>query len=310
MGPDLAALKRLRACGFTMAGFVAPATLKLCRKAGLKAIVSDRRTSGYDWTKVNAPAARSNVLSLLKEVGKHPSVYGFYLRDEPSANMFPGLAEVASILRERAPGKWAYINLFPNYAEPWQLGTATYPEYLQKFCAACRPIILSYDHYAFMEGGGMGGGYWKNLEQMRAVARSNSLPFWNIVQGMACLSFREPNAADIRFQIYSSLVCGARGIAYFQYMASPVGDFRMSAVDQFGNVTPTWYFIQNVNLQVAALAPTLLQLTSDDVYHLNTIPDGCHGSTNNDLITSVDGGDFAVGDFTHRDGSRYVMIVE
>jgi hypothetical protein len=123
------------------------------------------------------------------------------------------------------------------------------------------------------------------------------------------LNFREPTLADLRFQIYSSLAYGARGIAYFQYSASPTGNFRMSAIDQFGHVTPTWYSLQNVNLQIAALAPTLLQLTSDDVYHLNHVPDGCHGATAKDLIAGIDGGDFMAGDFTHRDGSRYVLVV-
>src|SRR6185503_4622025 len=58
---DLTALKRIKDCGFTVAGFVSPATLDNCEKAGLKAIVSDARTSGYDWGKVDAAAARKNV---------------------------------------------------------------------------------------------------------------------------------------------------------------------------------------------------------------------------------------------------------
>jgi hypothetical protein len=36
-------------------------------------------------------------------------------------------------------------------------------------------------------------------------------------------------------------------------------------VCQLGNETPTWHKHQNVNLQVQKLAPTLLQLSSDDV---------------------------------------------
>lgn len=307
--PDLTYLKTMRDCGFTVAGFAAPKTLKLCRRAGLKAIVSDARTSGYDWTKVNPANARSNVMSLVREVGKNPAVYGYYLRDEPSANFFPGLATVASLLREQAPGKWAYINLFPNYAESWQLGTATYPEYLQKFCDVCHPTILSYDHYALLDNGALASRYWKNLEQMRDTARTNGLPFWIIVQGMGMLDFREVSFADLRFQIYSSLAYGARGIAYFQYEASAVGNWRMSAVDQFHHPAPTWYYMQNVNLQIAMLAPTFLQLTSDDVYHLRNVPEGCHGPAGKDLITGADGGDLMVGDFTHRDGSRYVLVV-
>jgi len=306
---DLAVLKKMKECGFTVAGFVPPKALKLCRKAGLMAIVSDPRTSGYDWTKVDGEVARSNVISLVKQVGKNPAVYGYYLRDEPGADFFPGLEKVASVLREKAPGKWAYINLFPNYASPEQLGAATYPDYLQKFCAVCRPTTLSYDHYALMDDGSLRNGYWQNLEQVRAAALSNALPFWNIVLSVAHFNYREVSAADFRFQVYSSLAYGARGIAYFTYFSTTFGNSRMAPIDQFGNPTATWGYLQNVNLQIAALAPTLLQLTSDDVYHLTNVPEGCHGSTNNDLVTGVEAGDFMAGDFTHRDGSRYVFML-
>ena len=306
---DLAVIKKMRECGFTVAGFVSPQALKLCRKAGLKAIVSDPRVSGYDWTKVDAWVARRNVISLVKEVGKNPAVFGYYLRDEPGADFFPGLAKVASVLHEEAPDKWAYINLFPNYASPEQLGTASYPEYLRQFCAVCRPTTLSYDHYALMDDGSLRDGYWQNLEQMRAAARSNGLPFWNIVLGVAHFNYRELSAADCRFQVYSTLAYGARGIAYFTYFSTGFGNSRMAAIDQFGNPTATWGYVQNANLQIAALAPTLLQLNSDDVYHLTNAPVGCHGSTNNDLVTGVDAGDFMAGDFTHRDGSRYVLML-
>lgn len=307
--PDLAVIKKMKECGLTVAGFVTPATLKLCRKAGLKGIVSDRRVSGYDWTKVDPQLARSNVLSLIKEVGRNPAVYGYYLRDEPTAGYFPGLETVASIIREKAPGAWPYINLFPNYANADQLGEPDYAAYLRQFCAICHPTTLSYDFYALMDDGSLRDGYWQNLEQVRAAAVSNSLPFWAIVLAEAHFSYREPSAADFRFEVYSALAYGARGIAYFQYFAPNVGNYRMAAIDQFGHPTATWNYLQNVNLQIAALAPTLLQLTSDDVYHFGSVPGGSHGRTNSDLVTSVDGNNFVVGDFTHHDGSRYVLVV-
>src|SRR6476646_9853658 len=50
---DLAVLKKMKEAGLTIAGFAAPGTLDVWRAAGLKAIVSDPRVSGYDWTKVD-----------------------------------------------------------------------------------------------------------------------------------------------------------------------------------------------------------------------------------------------------------------
>jgi len=306
---DPAVLNKMAECGLTVAGFVAPDALDACHAAGLKAIVSDSRTSGYDWLNVDEAGARTNVASLVAAVGKHPAVFGFYLIDEPGTRLFPGLAKVASLVRELAPGKWAYINLFPNYASMPQLGTFSYTNYLEQFLATCRPTTLSYDHYALMDDGTLRNGYWQNLEQVRAAAKQAGIPFWNIVLTVAHFNYREPTAADLRFQVYTTLAYGGRGLSYFTYFAPSVGNYRLAPIDQFGNPTPTWYSMQNVNLPVQKLAPTLLQLTSDDVYHFSEVPEGCHGPAQSSLLKDVLGGSFMAGDFTHADGSRYVMIV-
>lgn len=306
---DAAILKKMQECGLTVAGFVPVGGLDLCKANGLKAVVWDPRTMNYDWSKVDGKIARSNVVSLVKQVRKHPAVYGFYLRDEPGPGYFPGLAKVSDAIHELAPGKWAYINLFPNYADQNQLEGRSYEKYLDEFVEKCRPTVLSYDHYALLDNGTLRDGYWRNLEQMRSAARTNHLPFWQIVLSAAHFNYREASAADLRFEVYSSLAYGARGIAYFTYFTSTTGNYRMAPIDQFGNPTATWGYMQHVNLQIQKLAPTLLQLTSDDVYHCANIPAGSHGPGTNDLLAGVDGGDFMAGDFTHADKSRYVFIV-
>lgn len=306
---DAATLQKMRECGLTVAGFVSPKALDLCHAAGLKAIVSDARVSNYDWKNVDEASARRNVASLVAEIGRHPAVYGFYLRDEPDAGSFAGLGKVASLVRELAPGKWPYINLFPNYASRVQLGASNYTEYLEKFVAACQPTELSYDHYALMDDGTLRRGYWQNLEQMRAAATKNRLPFWNIILAVAHFNYREPTAADLRFQVYTTLAYGGRGIAYFTYFAPSVGNYRMAPVDQFGHPTATWDHLRQVNFQVARLAPALLELTSDKVYHFGALPEDSRGPDETSLLKAMNSGDFMAGDFTHRDGARYVMIV-
>ena len=306
---DPAVLKRIKDCGFTIAGFVPTSALDLCEKAGLKAIVSDARISDYDWKSADTEKTRGRVESLISQVGNHPALFGYYLRDEPSSAMFAGLDKVASIIRERAPDKWPYINLFPDYAENWQLGTTNYEEYLERFISVCKPRIISYDNYSLMEGGSLRANYWSNLEAVRRACKRHSLEFWNIVLSVAHFNYREPSAADLRFEAYTTLAYGGRGLAYFTYFAPQVGNYRAAPVDQFGNETPTWSHMQSVNLQIQKLGPTLLDLTSDDVYHIGKIPAGCHGPSTNSLVSNIGGGDFLVGDFTHRDGSRHVMVV-
>jgi hypothetical protein len=306
---DPAVLQKMRECGLTIAGFAAPGTLDACRAAGLKAIVSDARTSGYDWANVDEAKARKNIKSLVAKVRRHPAVFGYYLRDEPDAGMFPGLAKVATLLRELSPGKWPYINLFPDYATPGQLGNANYSEYLERFIATCHPTIISYDNYSFMDDGSVRESYWTNLEAVRDACQKHGIEFWNIVLSVAHFSYRELNAADFRFEVYTTLAYGGRGISYFTYVTSSTGNYRMAPIDQFGHQTPTWYFMQHANLQIQKLAPTLLQLRSDAVYHFGQIPSGANGPPTNSLVSSISGDNFLVGDFTHRDGSRYLMVV-
>src|ERR1022692_1918320 len=214
---DPAVLRKMHECGLTIAGFAAPDTLAACRAAGLKAIVSDARVSNYDWANVDAGKTRKSVANLVAKVGRNPAVYGYYLRDEPSANMFPGLAKVADLIRELSPGKWPYINLFPDYATPGQLGNANYSEYLERFIATCHPTIISYDNYSFMDDGSVRESYWTNLEAVRDACQKHGIEFWNIVLSVAHFSYRELNAADFRFEVYTTLTYGGRGISYFTY---------------------------------------------------------------------------------------------
>jgi len=305
---DPAIIGKIKDCGFTIAGFVPPEALETCGKAHIKGIVYDPRIYQYDWATLDAATAREKALPAIVAVRKNSALYGYFLEDEPAAGSFHGLAIMTALVREAAPRTPAYINLFPNYAGTGQLGAASYEKYLDDFATTVHPAQLCYDHYALMDDGTLRAGYWANLMEMRAAAHKYNVPFWNIILAVAHFHYRIPSAADLRFEVYSSLACGARGIVYYSYFAYPVGNYRGAAIDQFGHETPTWGNIQNVNLQIQNLAPTLLNLNSDDVYHFGAVPSGCHGPGTNSLITAMDG-DFGVGDFTHVDGARYVMIV-
>jgi hypothetical protein len=305
---DPAVLKKMHDCGLTVAGFVSPAALDNCQVAGLKAIISDPRIGGFDWENGDVKAARSAMTEVIKMVRHHPAVYGYSLRDEPKATFFPRLAAVSDTVKELHPGVWPYINLFPNYADASQLGTKTYDEYVEKFIEVCKPPVLSYDHYAILEGGGLRGEYFANLESMRRAAVKHKLPFWQIVLAVGCLNYREPTPVDMRFQVYTSLAYGARGLAYFKYFTPGAGNYRNGPIDPFGHETPMWPIMRQVNLQVGKLAPTLLKLTSDRVYHFGTVPAGCTGPDEKSLVKAMVG-NMLVGDFTHTDGTRYVMVV-
>ena len=212
-----------------------------------------------------------NITSLVKEVGKHPAVYGYYLRDEPTS-VFSRPRESCRAnprTRSRQMGLHQFVSRLRQRR-------ATRREQLRgihrEIYRHLQTNRLSYDNYSLMDDGSLRDGYWQNLEAMRNASVKHKIPFWNIVLSVAHFNYREPSAADLRFEVYTTLAYGGKGIAYFCYFAPQVGNYRGAPIDQFGNETQSWQWMQNVNLQVAKLAPTLLQLTSDDVYHLGDVP--------------------------------------
>ena len=73
--------------------------------------------------------------------------------------------------------------------------------------------------------------------------------------------------------------------------------------------TPNWYFMQNVNLQIQKLAPDAAAAYIGRGISLRPVPKSARGPSTNSLVAGVTGDTFLVGDFTHRDGSRYVIVV-
>ncbi|MGV3721164.1 MAG: hypothetical protein ACO1SX_09670, partial [Actinomycetota bacterium] len=93
----------------------------------------------------------------------HPALAGYHLRDEPSAADFPHLAEWTRRIQSVDPVHPCYVNLFPNYATPEQLGAKTYREYVERFVAEVPVPYLSFDHYP-VTAGGLRPGWYENLE--------------------------------------------------------------------------------------------------------------------------------------------------
>jgi hypothetical protein len=92
-------------------------------------------------------------------------------------------------------------------------------------------------------------------------------------------------------------------------MAPIIGNYRDAAVDQFHNKTATWDILRNNNLQIHQLGPVYIQLESVNVFHHPDVPPECRGIDTSRHIKSVEGGSFVVGEFVHKDGTPYVMVV-
>ena len=316
---DVAQLRGMRDAGLNIAGFCRVGDLDKVRDAGLACFVSDPRINGYDWQMLPPDGEiRDRIDGLAKQIGSNPAAIGFFLRDEPHASLMPGLARVAKIARERMPELWPYVNLFPYRVSAERLGTDTYDQYVRLLVDTVGQPFLSYDNYSLV-GGEMLDYFYTNLEIVRRLSIETKTPFWNCTLANAHFNYMEPSNATFHLQVYATLAYGGRGIQYFTYFAPGVGNYRLAAVDQFGNRTATWERLRRIDMEIAALAPTILKLHSTGVFHYPDVPDQGRPLSASKLVRSIEmtqrfvkppvAGRFLVGEFEDGGGRAYVMIV-
>jgi len=311
-------LDLMRQAGLNISGFCSPGDLDKVHAAKMSCFVDDDRTNGFDWTHMpDKKELQKNIAAVVAEVRDHPAALGFLLRDEPTAAMVPGLAEVAAMLRRAMPGTWPYVNLLPNYATSARLGAPTYEAYVQRFLRDVRPPLLSYDNYSLFNGRMM-GRFYTNLAAIRRASQKAGIPFWNVILSNSHFSYMEPTDATLRLQAYSTIAYGGRGVEYFTYFSPKVGNFRLAPVDQFGHRTETWYKLRRLNDQIRELAPWLIKLHSTGVYHSAPLPEGAEPIAKSLLVKQVRATTFQsppiapeylIGEFRDAEGHPFLMIV-
>jgi hypothetical protein len=261
--------------------------LALCEKHGLVALVADQGAEG-------------------------PACWGYMLRDEPNVRDFGALREAVDALRKARPGKLAYINLFPNYANEQQLGVPTYEEHVARFMEEVDPDVLSMDHYPIMKpSGDSRESYCANLEVMRRHSLAKGVPFWNFFNTMPFGPHFDPTEADLRWQVFTSLAYGAKGVLYFCYWTPRGDEFPKGGaiITAEGRRTRHYGQAQRINAVVKALGPTLMQLASAGVCRVKPGDDASQVLAATPIRRlDCEYADFLVGVFTRADGRRAVLL--
>lgn len=276
-------LESVAECNFTIAGFVGPEDLPVCERLGLKAIISAPPGNAAwksKWKGLGDEAISGAVKDRIRESGASSSILGYYIVDEPGTSHFPALATAVETVKQEAPGKLAYINLFPGYAtlgapDQSQLGAASYTAYLEKFIADVKPQFLSYDDYKIVYSDNMQSKrhsevYFRDLLEVRDVARKHGLPFWNIACSNRIRPYTTiPSPANMLLQAYTTLAAGGRGLSWYTYYD---GGYAYAPMDSNGLRSETWSYLQMVNGQVKVLGPIMNRLVSTGVFFSSPAP--------------------------------------
>lgn len=193
----------------------------------------------------------------------HPAFAGNLVTDEPGSSKFDRLAKLHEIYNRILPDKLFYVNLFPTYSSVSQRDGLSYKEYIDSYVTKVKPDFISYDYYPLMthavEGNYIKEDYLTNLEIVSNAAKKAGIPFWTFVQAMsftsAGMTNREVKEEDIRWQVYTNLAFGSKGIQYFCYW-SPSEDgaaqFGKAMIAADGTKTPTYDAVSAVNKEILA----------------------------------------------------------
>lgn len=316
---DQEQLRGMHEAGLNISGFCRAGDLPKVQAAGLSCFVQSAAIDNLDWLHLPGDAElQTRVATLRQQIGDSPAALGIFLRDEPNAPMMPGLGKVSAMLHDSMPALWPYVNLFPYRVSADRLGTSDYNAYVRMLVGTINQPFLSYDNYSLV-GGEMLDYFYTNLDIVRRLSLETKTPFWNCILANAHFNYMEPSDATFNLQVYASLAYGARGIQYFTYYSPALGNFRLAAIDQFGNRTATWDMLRRINHQIRMLVPTMVRLNSTGVFHYPSVPEQGKPLAESKLVESVEmtqhlvrspaGGRYLIGEFEDEQSRPYFMLV-
>jgi hypothetical protein len=277
-----------------------------CASLGITAMVMDgrmpnpRQSLPDDW--------KDRLAGIVEDYQGSSALWGYYISDEPSTVEYERLREITHELRRLDPERPSYINLYPNYASEQQLGCATYDEHVQRYVDEVQPPLVSYDHYCFFQDGVHRDVYFENLRIVRDHSQRVGLEFWQIVLASQLFDWPELSEADVRWQVWTSLAYGARGISYYVYSGidGPVPHWN-AIVDPYGHPTDRYPVIRRTNLGVVAVGPHLMKMRHVGVAHGSDTQGKSFGEGG--VITAPPPERIVVGEFARDDGGAAMIVV-
>jgi len=197
-----------------------------------------------------------------EEYFDHPSFCGHFLTDEPGTDAYEKWGKAAKEYAN-ATGKVPYINLLPMYANAAQLkygasaaaieyydsDPALYRKYCEKYCDQVPTDYICTDIYPlnWLRDGKRGtyAEYVESINVIASVARERNKEFWCFIQTFGWIpSKRTPNAAEYRWQCWSMLSFGCRGILCWVYAGYNPAFPSLVTIEN--ERTPAWYDARTV----------------------------------------------------------------
>lgn len=271
-----------------------------CQIQGIKLIICDKRTHYLTYAELGEQAFRKGAKEAYEDFGKHPATFGFFAGDEPRIQYQESMIGVFKVLLEIAPNLTPFGNLYPFWTgrDYKRILGGDNREYyfnlVDKMLSESKVPLIGYDRYTqcLQEGENIEGGldmYFADLDMFYNVTKKNGIPFFVSLLSVGHWVHRVPTEDDIRWQIYTSLAHGARGILwFFLYMRGVEDDYRNSPYEtdfrktEMYDILARQHYLFNANYKEQF---DKMELT--EVYHVFKIYEGTKRFYSDGIIDEV-----------------------
>lgn len=244
------------------------------------------------------------------DFSKHrKQIVGWITHDEPGGiGPVKDSVTAVNVLMREDPTRWALFNLLPPYAQQ-------NPSTDEVIAAAVRngmPLI-SYDSYVInADGSDNVEAHFRYLEQFRQASLKYQVPFWAFALSIQHFGYRRPSESDVRWNQFTNLAYGAKGLWYFTYWGPK--DWknwdRVAIVDpKDGSKTALYEQVKSLNHAVSDMGQILMGLTSTEVAH-TAPPPGQHTFVPGARwISGIQAKDALIGFFKDGTGKQFALVV-
>lgn len=305
--------------------------LRAAQEVGIKQVVLDyaltQNLTAYYEEYVEEDKTFEQIVDLVKDYIadylEYESLWGFFIKDEPSATRYDEFNFIKRVMDEAAPDHQIYINLFPVYAQPEQLGNITYRKYIQQYLQKVDTDYICYDYYPLIENNdGTTSLYESFLYNMDLIneLKDDETELWTFLQ---CIEYGSnhrglSSKADATFQAYSFLAYGGMGIQWFTYWypGATSENFGMPLIDSMGRTTDAYNYVKATNEEIHFLSDYYFNFDHKGIM-VNNVKggEGNFGYVEEMAITSKtltkmqSSEDLLVGVFEDKDGREGYMVV-
>lgn len=252
-------------------------SLNLADKYGMKFLVADPQISIYITKYLSEKNKKyiNDAMNRIEEYVDSPAYAGQLFLDEPSRKIFAEMNDFIQAYKENYAGFRWHINMFPCYAEG---GCGVpYEQYVDDWLEMVKPDYYSFDYYPLLEYDESDyfakperENYYYNLDLLRSKTSALKIPFWSFIQTLGFSNttaegHREPSEADIRWQVFTNLAFGAKGIQYFCYFTPGSGreTFYPALIDADGNKTVRYDYVKKLNDDIRDVGKILLRCDAE-----------------------------------------------